>query len=160
MGKNKIFVLFLFIFFTRNILCAENLVRKNYESKRYKVQKTAMYNEIRFSKKLNLIEIAVYDKITKNFWYEWFIINGDREYLLSEFDTNPDLNIRTSLNDKIQEVDIDQFASEKTREIADVGLGLHKEYYTEVEHTDGTFSYFAYSRTCKDTIKMRSEVWK
>lgn len=155
----KLFVFVLFIF-NLTICSAEDLVRKNYESNRYKVQMKAILNDECLHQVLNIVEIAIFDKTTRCFWYERFIIDGDKEYLLSEYKTNPELNISHQYGGAITNWDIDQFASEKMREIDDVRRGLYPQYYVAVPHADGTYTYMAYSRTSKDTIRMQESYRK
>lgn len=160
MSFRKIIIFILVIFINTGFLSAEDLARKNYESKKYKVQMKAILNDKVASRFLNIVEIAIYDKTTKCFWYERFIIDGDKDYLLSEYETNPDLNIAHLYKTPVTDWDIDQFASEKMREIADVEQGLYPQDYSAIPHADGTYSYMAYSRTAKDTMKMQEGIGK
>lgn len=160
MRFRKIFFFVLVILINTGFLSAEDLARKNYESKNYKVQMKAILNDKVASRFLNIVEVVIYDKTTKCFWYERFIIDGDKDYLLSEYETNPDLNIAHLDKRPITDWDIDQFASEKMREIADVGRGLYPQNYGAFPHDDGTYSYMAYSRTTKDIMRMQEGIGK
>lgn len=160
MYLRKIIFIVLVIFLNTRFLSAEDLARKNYESTKYKVQMKAILNDQVGSRFLNIVEIAIYDKTTKCFWYERFIIDGDKDYLLSEYETNPDLNIAHLYNRPITDWDIDQFATEKMREISDIGKGLCPQNYGAFPHDDGTYSYMAYSRTTKDSIRMQEKIGK
>lgn len=160
MRFRKIFFFVLVNLIYTGFLSAEDLARKNYESKNYKVQMKAILNDKVASRFLNIVEVVIYDKTTKCFWYERFIIDGDKDYLLSEYETNPDLNIAHLDKRPITDWDIDQFASEKMREIADVGRGLYPQNYGAFPHDDGTYSYMAYSRTTKDIMRMQEGIGK
>lgn len=160
MNGTKLFLCCFLVIFASFSTFSETIARKNYESKRFKVQISAMENEPCQGTVRNMVEVAVLDKSKRDFWYEWFIIEGNKEYLFSEYNSNPDLNIAFSYNAGITDIDIDQFATEKMREIADVEKGFNKQNYTTVPHEDGSCSYFAYSRTPKDFMKIRGESWK
>lgn len=160
MRFRKIFFFVLVNLIYTGFLSAEDLARKNYESKNYKVQMKAILNDKVASRFLNIVEVVIYDKTTKCFWYERFIIDGDKDYLLSEYETNPDLNIAHLDKRPITDWDIDQFASEKMREIADVGRGLYPQNYGAFPHDDGTYSYMAYSRTTKDIMRIQEGIGK
>lgn len=103
--------------------------------------------------KENVILISIYDKETKNFWHLHFLIDGNEDYLLNEFNNNPEINVSHSFNSNITDWDIDSFSFEIETKLSAVKTGLTPQFYTEVEKKNGTKSFFAYTRTEKDTIK-------
>ena len=160
MSFRKAICFILTIFICVGFLAAEDLDRRVYESKRHVVQMKAILNDNKLSTPLNIVEVAIYDKQTGCFWYERFIIDGDKDYLLSEYETNPDLNISHLLNVPIVDRDIDGYANAIKRDINDISKGLYPENYCAVPHDDGTYSYMAYSRTSKDATRMRNGIGK
>lgn len=160
MKLRKLLFIVLITIIAKKYLFADDLVRKSYESKLHKVQITAKTEEPALSQLLNMVEVAVYDKDDGDFWYMWYIIDGNQAYLKEEFDTNPDLNISYSIYAGIKDVDIDQFACRIENEIADMKYSMNKDYYTEIPHKNRGNSYFAYSRTAKDEMKFRNKMLK
>ncbi len=155
MSFRKLICFVITIFVCVGFASAEVLARKAYESKNNIVEMTAHYNPSFIKAPANVVEVAIYDKETRCFWYERFIIAGDKDYMLSEFETNPDLNISHLLNVPIKDWNIDQYANYIKIEIRDTGKGLYPENYYEYPHDDGTYSYVAYSRTQKDAMRIR-----
>lgn len=124
----------------------KNIAMKAWKSKNYEVSVEAYENMDTPEGTSNAIIVGVVDKKTQNIYYMFYIVDGDRDYLLQEYTNGFEPNHYGDMEP--QDIDVDMFAGKYLAEHHD-WREQRPSYYREIKK-EGYMIYIAYGLTETD----------